>query len=208
MHTCACILVEHGDKYLGGGEQRSRLSRRTASVGVHDCAMASAMLDASYMHSKWVFTGKQSGSGQASCPQLRVSSGKIIDPIPFPAHLRFIPAAPPGCQHSASSRWEGAGTILEQLLIRGRGGGLMASQCLFLFMFWLNTRTSLLYVLPWENQGVMLESATSYIWSNLTFRSERKKSIGDFQLALLFAIYLNWICSTGISFTSETLKVR
>jgi len=44
--------VEHGDKYLGGGEQRSGLSRRTASVGVRGCAMASAMLDASYMHSK------------------------------------------------------------------------------------------------------------------------------------------------------------
>lgn len=54
---------------------------------MHGRAVVSAMLDASYMHSKGVFTGKQSGSGQASCPQLRVSPSKIIDSISFPAHL-------------------------------------------------------------------------------------------------------------------------
>lgn len=78
----------------------------------------------------------------------------------------------------------------------------------YFLVFWLNTRAFLPYALLWENQGVMLESATSYIWSNLTFRSERKKSIGDFQLALLFVLCLNWICSTGISFISEVLNVR
>lgn len=59
------------------------------------------------------------------------------------------------------------------------------------------------------NSGCFVKISNFLLLIKPQFSIQReKKSVEKFQLALLSAVCLNWICSMSISFVSETLKVK